>query len=151
MENIEWFNDLRQYLLSHHQRPLRLKESALSYNVASFIEQRQSPSFSEKLLDFIDAKSLNDTEVYKRAGIDRKLFSKIRSHPNYQPKKKTAFLLCLGLQLTIEEADTLLRCAGYSFSNSHTLDLIVQYCIEQGIYEIIEINFALEHYNIEPF
>lgn len=151
MDQIKWFNDLNTYLFSYEQESLGIMESVINYHLTSYIEQRQSSSFSEKLLDFIDTKGFKDTEVYKRAGIDRKLFSKIRSNPTYQPKKKTAFLLCLSLELSLDEARSLLGCAGYSFSSSHTLDLIIQYCLEKKIYNIYEINYVLDHYKIEPF
>lgn len=150
MNKVHWLIDLQQYLDLHLEETLYANESVMDYNVASYIEQRQSPSFSKKLLYFVDLKAYGDTEVYKKAGIDRKLFSKIRSNTEYQPKKKTAFALCLSLQLNINEAESLLRSAGYTFSNSHILDLIIQYCIEHRIYDLCEVNFVLDHYGLDP-
>ncbi len=150
MRKVHWLEDLQEYLAIHYNKILYASESMMNYNVTSYIKQRQSPSFSEKLLYFVDSKGLDDTGVYKGAGMDRKLFSKIRSNPAYQPKKKTALALCLSLQLNLNEAESLLRSAGYTFSNSHTLDLIVQYCIERGIYDLYEVNFALDHHGLDP-
>ncbi len=150
MSKVHWLNDLQEYLKVYYNNILHVHEPVMNYNVTSYIAQRQSPSFSEKLLYFVDSKELDDTDVYKRAGMDRKLFSKMRSNPTYQPKKKTAFALCLSLQLNLNEAESLLRSAGYTFSNSHTLDLIVQYCIERGIYDLYEVNFALDHHGLDP-
>jgi len=150
MNKFHWLNDLQQYLSAHYEKIRFVKESVMDYKVASYIEQRQSPSFSEKLFYFVDSKDLQDTEVYKRAGMDRKLFSKIRSNSTYQPKKKTAFTLCLSLHLDLDEAQSLMHSAGYTFSTSHTLDLIIQYCIEHRIYDLYEVNFALNHYGLDP-
>jgi hypothetical protein len=150
MGTLHWLTDVKEYISKHYKDALMVFETAASYKVASYIQQRRSPGFSEQLLHFVDSKGFEDTEVYKRAGLDRKLFSKIRSNPAYQPGKKTAFALCLSLHLTIQEAEILLRSAGYSFSNSHVLDLIVRYCIEHQIYNLHEVNFALDHYGLEP-
>ena len=150
MSKFHWLKDLQEYLDAHDNNLISVNESIMDYNVTAYIEQRQCPGFSEKLFYFVDSKSLNDTEVYKRAGLDRKLFSKIRSNPAYQPQKKTAFVLCISLQLSLDESKSLLCSAGYTFSNSHLLDLIVQYCIEHEIYNLYEVNFALNQYGLEP-
>ncbi len=149
MSSFHWLQDLVNYLEKHYKRTLYTHESIINYNFDSYIEQRQSPSFSQKLLYILSEKDLDDPEVYKGAGIDRKHFSKIRSNPSYQPKKKTAFALCLSLRLDLSEAETLLRSAGYSFSSSQTLDLVVQYCIEHKIYDLQEVNYALNHYGLD--
>jgi len=150
MKNFHFLNELQQYLNTHYKEINYVKESVMDYKVASYIEQRQSPSFSEKLFYFVDLKNLQDTEVYKGAGMDRKLFSKIRSNPTYQPKKKTVFTLCFSLQLNLNEAESLLHSAGYTISTSHILDLIIRYCIEHRIYDLYEVNLALSHYGLDP-
>ena len=83
---------------------------------------------------------------YKRAGIDRRHFSKIRCDRYYQPKKPTAIALCLALELNLEETMELLGMAGYSLSSSDTGDLVVKFCIERGIYDLIEVNTALNYF-----
>ena len=102
-----------------------------------------SETFQEKLLSLIDERGFTDSEIYKRANIDRKLFSKIRCNPRYQPKKNTALALSLALHLDLEETSDLIRRAGLAISPSSKADLIVEYCIENKIYDLIEINSLL--------
>ena len=103
-------------------------------------------TFQESLLKIIDEKGLKDTAVYKKADIDRRHFSKIRSHADYRPRKQTALALALALELNLDETIDLIGRAGYAFSPSDKFDLIVQYFIDNEVYDMMTINLALfEH------
>ena len=103
-------------------------------------------TFQEQLFRLIDQKGLDERDVYKRANLDRRLFSRIRSNKNYQPKKQTAIALALALELNLDETKDLLGRAGFTLSGSSRADLIVQYFIENGIYDVITVNITLFEY-----
>lgn len=103
-------------------------------------------TFSNMLLRLIDEKGLKDSDVYKRANIDRRLFSKIRGDEEYMPSKKTAIAFCIALCLTVEEANELLETAGYTLSASSRFDLIIMYLMEHKEYNIHFVNMVLDDY-----
>ena len=106
-----------------------------------------SLSFNQLLFKYIDDKHLNEVDIYKKAYIDRKLFSKIRSNINYRPRKKTVVQLIFGLKLNIAEANELLNSAGYYLSHSLKSDLIVEWFIINNNYDLDLLFACLLEYN----
>ena len=107
-----------------------------------------SDTFPQYLFYLIDKKGLENADVYKRAIVDKKVFSKIKNKPDYHPQKLTALCLCIGAMLNLDEAKDLLARAGYALSPCDKTDIIFSYFIEHGIYNMIEIDIQLEEHGL---
>ena len=107
-------------------------------------------SFGEMLLRTIDRQGLTDAECYKRANVDRRLFNKIKNNPGYRPSKQTALAFAIALRLSLDETKELLMKAGFALSHSSKTDIVVEYCIMTGNYDLIEINEVLFKLDLQP-
>ena len=120
--------------------------SVISSSLDRLVGNLDEP-FSQMLLKLIDAKNMTDVQVYKRANLDRKLFSKIRSKKGYMPSKRTAIALAFALELTLSETEDFLKRAGYALSHAVKFDVIVEYFITRSRYDVFEINEVLFEYD----
>ena len=129
---------------------LRMAEISMS-EVQLYMLENKDASFNELLFMLIDRTGQKDSDVYKRARIDRRLFSKIRSSKKYVPCKKTVVALCLALELSREDADALLSSAGYSLSRSEEYDLAIAFCISRQVFDFNDINEMLYELGFDVF
>ena len=107
-----------------------------------------SDTFSQYLLYLISSRHMENADVYKRAIVDKKIFSKIKNNVNYHPQKLTALRLCVGARLNLDETRDLLARAGYALSPCDKTDIIFSYFIENGIYDMIELDIQLEEHGL---
>jgi hypothetical protein len=113
----------------------------------SYLKKMDQP-FSKTLFNYIDKAGIDDVECYKRAYVDKKIFSKIKCNADYRPSKKTAVSFALALRLNLEETAHLLKTAGYALSKSSIFDLIIEYFIKTGYYETIDdVNMTLYRFD----
>ena len=148
LDFVEASRDLRIYDI-HKEEPI-LSDAVYANELEEFIEMHHSASFSERLFQYIDERGVTDVAVYKKAGVDRKLFSKIRSIPDYKPSKRTIVALCLSMKLSEENTVEMLNAAGFTLSNNDRFDLVIQFCLEKEIYNMDEVNQALYSLGLKP-
>ena len=118
------------------------------YNVVEAAEEEET--FTEALLRLIEERRLTEPEVYNAVFMDRKLFNKIRNDRHYQPSKRTVLLLAIALKLSLEETKTFLDKAGFSLSRCNKTDVIVEYFLVNGNYDILTINEMLIEFKMSP-
>lgn len=114
----------------------------MNTKISEYLNCNKSMSFNELLFSFIDESGHNDSEIYKKVDIDRKLFSKIRCNSDYIPRRNVIIKLCLALELERNDFNKLLNSAGYSLSNSR-FDQIVSYCLDNNVYDLVQVNYYL--------
>ncbi|MGP1909732.1 hypothetical protein ACTSEZ_16305 [Metabacillus sp. JX24] len=118
----------------------------ISQDIEDYIGNNRQPVLNQILFDLIDKRGLTDAQVYNRAGLDRKLFSKIRTNSSYKPKKNTLVSIAFALKLSEDEFDSFLETAGYSLSNSDTQDLIIKFFLKEKRYDVDELNEAFDRF-----
>ena len=153
------FQSVQSYIDEHYVQQLEMLECRRECQMAmptiasaSAHKKKKSPremlfetdaGFSETLLKLIDKTGKKDSEIYNKANVSRQHFSKIRNNPNYKPTKATAVAFAVALELNLEQTQDLIGRAGYALTNSSKFDVIIKYFIEQGNYNMMEINTTL--------
>ena len=128
-----------------------IKQKTLKDRVYECYKNNLDKSFKDKLLYIIDSKNLNDSDVYKKANISRQVFNNIINVKGYKPERNTIFRLILALELSVEDAEDLLKSLGYSFSNYWLEDIYVKLCLENNFYNVNEIFKELNSMNHEEY
>ena len=128
--------------LADFSMPCAPISSCAPYGLEELLDDTDA-GFSETLLKLIDRTGKKDSDIYKKANVDRKLFSKIRNNPDYKPSKATALAFAIALELDLEETKDFIRRAGFALSHSSKFDIIIEYFISNGNYDMFEINETL--------
>lgn len=154
------FKEIVRYIQTHYQKEgFEIDEqpeydSMASYRMVVDVHRQlfeKEESFSYKINNWIIKKKLIESDVYKKVDMDRKLFSKIMTTPDYQPSKKTAILLCIALELGLDDTLDVLKSAGYTLSRSKKEEIAIEYFIVNGIFDIYEIKDALYELDLVYF
>lgn len=136
------------YNASEVTRLLRNYSTAGNFNeMLRTLEQSVNQTFVDRLLHYINEKGVRDSEVYKAAQVDKRLFSKMVSNREYKPSKDTAIALALALELSLEEATDMLSRAGYTFSHSNKRDIIIEFFFREKVYNLMDANDVLYRLN----
>ncbi len=130
------------------QRPAKPKPIGSDSMSLDALLSRSEETFNQMMFRFIQEKGMTNPEVYQKAGVSKKLFSKIKNDVDYHPSKKTVFALALGLELNIDQTRDFLLRAGYAINPSDKFDLVMQYFIERQFYNVIDIEIALYEHNL---
>lgn len=142
----ELLADIYDFVMSHRLCGTECSES--TFDELSRILKGIKPGFADSLISLIDRKHMKDSDVYNRAGLMKQTFNKIKNK-KVMPKKETAMSLCIGARLSFEEAEELLKTAGYSFSESIAEDMVFRYYLEHKMYNIIEVYNAMYRLGIK--
>ena len=143
---------LRAEIRNRRLEPRAMREALPMYECAASapvprnlkdLVRQVDAGFSQTLLELIDRTGKKDSEIYTRANVSRQHFSKIRNNPGYRPTKPTAIAFAIALELDLKQTKDLIGRAGYALTNSSIFDVIIMYFIEQGNYDLFEINAAL--------
>ena len=167
------YPDLEAYIDSHYvyekheeeyrgySLPIMRNCAPIEEDFSSFLEDHESAledrmthmsdTFQEYLMYLINLKQLTNASVYKKALVTKQLFSKIKLNPDYHPDKSTAMRLCVGARLNLDETKDLLARAGYALSPCDKRDIIFSFFIEHEVYDMIEIDIALEEHGLPCF
>ena len=140
--------ELIKFIKENEPHPLH--DSARQNTLDTFIEVQANLGFSDLLFQYIKESGLSEVECYKKAGLTPQHFSKIRSDRNYRPTKSTALALAIALKLDLPKTKELLRSAGFAFTHANKADIIIEYFIINQKWDLMEINSALDSYNLEP-
>ena len=147
-DNPDELDELRPFLASKRMRPMQVDccrsiDASLDADLESRLKGIKSRSFALTLFRLIDERGMTDVECYKKANVDKKTFSKIKCNESYKPSKQTAIAFAIALELDLAETQELLATVGLTLSHSSKFDVIIEYFIENGNYDLAEINETL--------
>lgn len=120
------------------------------FDILNGILEGRKKTFSESLLDLLAEKEMKPVEFYKKAGISKEHFSKIKNNVDYQPSKSATMAMVLALKLPLNEAEELMAKAGYTFSTALIQDLVVKFFIQEGIFDVDAVNVELYKLGKKP-